>query len=70
MAETELSTLHFNLGEYIRNEIGLWSGNEDLMVSCSTINGDDSINQDAASSIIIKELRKPLRETHRLMIVK
>ena len=27
IAETELSTLHFNLGKYIRNEFGLWSGN-------------------------------------------
>jgi hypothetical protein len=34
MAETELSTLHANLGEYIRNEFGLWSGNYDLLTSC------------------------------------
>jgi len=70
MAESELCTLHFNLGEYIRNEFGLSSGNEDLIVSCGAITGDDSIDQDAASSIIIKELWKRLRETHRLRIVK
>ena len=29
MAEIELSLLHANLGECIRNEFGLWSGNND-----------------------------------------
>ena len=70
MAETELSTLHFNLGEYIRNEFGLWSENQDLMIACCFIAQKDKIHEDEASSIIIKELWKRLRETHRLRVVK
>jgi len=69
MAETELSTLYLNLGEYIRNEFVLWSGNVDLMTSCCFISKRDKVQQEEASSIIIKELWKRLKETHRLRIV-
>ena len=34
MPEVELSTFHTSLGEYIRNEFGLWTDNKDLMASC------------------------------------
>jgi hypothetical protein len=70
MAETDLNTLHFNLGEYIRNEFSLWSGNDDLLTSCCLIAGRTEVHQDEASSIIIRELWKRLRETHRLRVVK
>ena len=69
MAETELSTLHANLGEYVRNEFGLWSGNQDLMTSCCFFAKKEKVHQDEASSIIIRELWKRLRETHKLRIV-
>ena len=70
LTEDELSLLHINLGEYIRNEFGLWSGNEDLMTSCCFIAKRDKIHEDEASSIIIKELWSRLGETHKLRIVK
>jgi len=70
MAEAELSTLHLNLGEYIRNDFGLWSGNPDLIKSCCRIAGSVNVHQDQASSIIIRELWQQLRETHRLRVVK
>jgi len=70
MAETELSTLHLNLGEYIRNEFGLWSDYQDLMKSCCLITGKDSVDENEASSIIIKQLWKQLRETHRLRLIR
>jgi len=70
MAEAELSTLHLNLGEYIRNEFGLWSGNQALIKSCCRIAGSINVHQDEASSIIIRELWQQLRETHRLRVVK
>ena len=70
MAEIELGTLHLNLGEYIRNEFGLWSGNEDLIKSCCRLAGNVNIHQDEASSVIIKEFWKQLRESHRLRVVK
>jgi hypothetical protein len=69
MAETELSTLHSNLGEYIRNEFGLWLGNKDLLASCCFFVKKDNVHVDEASSIIIRELWKRLGETHKLRIV-
>jgi len=70
MVETELSTLYSSLGEYIRNECGLWSGNNDLMTSCCFIVGKDRVDEDEAFSIIIKELWSLLRETHKLKVIK
>ena len=69
MAEFELSVLHTTTGEYIRNEFGLWSGNKDLMTSCCFFAKRDKTSEDGASSIIIKELWKRLRETHRIRVV-
>ena len=69
MAEVELSVLHSTIGEYIRNEFGLWSGNKDLMTSCCFFAKRDKISEDEASSIIIRELWKRLRQTHRIRIV-
>jgi len=70
LTEEELSLLHINLGEYIRNEFGLWSGNKDLMASCCKIVNMDKIHEDTASTIIIRELWENLRETHKLRVVK
>ena len=70
LAEDELINLHIYPGDYIRNEFGLWSGNEDLMASCCTIAKMDKIHEDTASTIIIEELWKKLRETHKLRLVK
>jgi hypothetical protein len=69
IAEVELSILHKTTGEYIRNEFGLWSGNKDLMTSCCFIAKKDKVSEDEASSIIIKELWKRLRETHRIRVI-
>ena len=70
LAEDELISLHINLGQYIRNEFGLWSGNEDLMSSCCTIAKMDKIHEDTASTVIIEELWSRLRKVHKLRIVK
>ena len=70
MAEIELSALHTTLGEYVRNEFGLWSGNEDLMISCCFMAKRDKVSPDEASSIIIRELWKRLKESHKLRVVK
>lgn len=70
MAEDELINLHISLGEYIRNEFGLWTGNKDLMDSCSAIAQVDKVYEDTASVIIIEGLWKRLRETHKLRLVK
>jgi hypothetical protein len=70
MAEVELSVLHTTVGEYIRNEFGLWSGNKDLLTACCFFAKRDKVSEDDASSIIIRELWKRLRETHKLRVVK
>jgi len=69
MAEVELSVLHTTTGEYIRNEFGLWSGNKDLMTSCCFFAKRDKVSEDDASSIIIRELWKRLRKTHRIVVI-
>jgi hypothetical protein len=70
MTERETEALYPRLEKYIRVNFGLISGNEDLMRSCSfeldVRNPDDK----DAVEIIIKELWRMLRETHRLKIVK
>jgi hypothetical protein len=70
MAEVELSVLHTTTGEYIRNEFGLWSGNKDLMTSCCFFAKKHKVTADDALSIIIRELWKRLRESHKLRVVK
>jgi hypothetical protein len=70
LAEDQLINLHINLGEYIRNEFRLWSGNKDLMSSCCTIAKMDKIHEDTASTIIIEKLWERLRESHKLRVVK
>jgi hypothetical protein len=69
MAESELSLLRTNIGEYIRNEFGLWSDNQDLMTSCRFFAKKENLHEDEACSIIIRELWKRLRKTHKLRIV-
>jgi len=69
MEESELNTLDYNLGKYIRHQFGLCSGNNDLMKSCCSIAGRIDVDNDEASSIIITELWKRLKDTHKLRIV-
>jgi hypothetical protein len=70
MAEVELSTLYTTIGEYVREEFGLWTGNEDLMTSCCFLVKRDKVSENEASSIIIKELWKKVKETYKLRIVR
>jgi hypothetical protein len=52
--EQELSSPHFSLGNYIRNEFGLWGNNEELLKACCP---DSSLrNADDASVVIIEAL--------------
>ena len=69
MAEAELSVLNPTLGKYIRNEFGLLTGNDELLISCCFIAKCDTVSEDKASSIIIKEIWKQLQRTHKLRIV-
>ena len=70
MAEDELITLQTTLGSYIGNEFGIWSGNRDLLYSCKLLSRDVHLDPDYIPPLIIKELWKRLRESHKLRVVK
>jgi hypothetical protein len=70
MPEDDLVTLQTNLGAYIGNQFGLWSGNRELMESCKIISGDVHLHPDFAPFVIIKELWKCLQKTYKLRVVK
>jgi hypothetical protein len=70
MDEVELISLHFSLGAFIRNQFGLWSGNEDLLNDCRQMSGITFMNPDDAAAFIIRELWKRLSKTHKLRVVK
>lgn len=60
MAKSELSGLHFGLGMWIRNNLGLWKGSDQLM---RVIGEDDElIAADDASMVIIEAVWERLRE--------
>ena len=70
MTESELLALEFTLGTYIDNEFGIYTGNRHLIFSSKQFSGDVHLHPDSISPLIIKELRKRLKESHRLRILK
>jgi len=70
----ELSILQPTIGQYIRNEFGLWSGNDPLMMSCHSAmkeSGDQNpFHEDDASGIIISELWRRLKRNPPLRLIK
>ena len=60
MAESELIGLHFGLGAWIRNNLGLWKGNDQLMGDARERN--QSMHPDDASMVIIEAVWERLRE--------
>jgi hypothetical protein len=70
MTEDELITLNANLGRYILDKFGLWSGNEKLVESCLALANYPLHDEDDAVAVIVKELWQKLRQTHKLRIVR
>ena len=68
--EGELGLLRFTFGSFIRNQFGLWSGNDELLNDCRRVTMDQYLHPEQAAMVIIKALWKRLRETHRLKLVK
>ena len=58
-SEENLVVFHLGLGNYIRNEFGLWKDNEELLKDC--LPGAKEPKPDKASSVIIKALWKSLQ---------
>ena len=62
LKEDDLQTLHFGLGQWIRNNLCLWKGNTALIAATGATHADD------ASEVIIREfwlsLRSDLPKVH------
>ena len=56
MTESELIGLHFGLGAWIRNNLGLWKGNRALLESTGETDADD------ASIVIVAAVWRRVRE--------
>ena len=70
LTEDELITLNANLGRYIMDKFGLWSGNEKLMESCLELANYPLHDEDDAAAVIVKELWRTLKQSHKLRIVR
>ena len=70
MQVDELPNLSATLGMYIQNTYGLLSGNVELINSCRFISGNRSFSIKDAAEIIIVELWKSLKKSHKLRMVK
>ncbi|MBI4633616.1 MAG: hypothetical protein HY742_06980 [Deltaproteobacteria bacterium] len=62
----DLSDLHYSLGAFASNVLGLWSGNDDLMESCRLASGNKDLDADDASMLIITRLWEKLNNQDNL----
>lgn len=60
MPQFELIGMHFGLGMWIRNNLGLWQGNDALMRSIRK--RDPGAHPDDVSMLVIEDVWKRLRE--------
>jgi hypothetical protein len=70
LKDGELIYLHTNLGRYIRDKFNLWNEKSELLISCCSFMGVDSLSAEDASAIIITRLWRRLKEIHTLRIVR
>jgi len=56
MDEVDLYDLHLSLGHDIRDDFGLWAGNEALMESCRVMADKQDLHIDDASMVIVRAL--------------
>jgi hypothetical protein len=66
MDEVDLMDLHLSLGHDIRDEFGLWTGNEALMESCRLESGNPDLHIDDASMVIVKALWEKVQQGNML----
>lgn len=60
LARDQLTGLHFGLGMWIRNNLGLWKGANELMRAVGDV--DQSMHPDDASMVIVEAVWNRLRE--------
>lgn len=66
----ELDQLHSGLGEYIKQNFGLYKGNEPLLKSCAEAGNMPHPVLDDACAVILKALWEDLQMTHKLRVIK
>ena len=69
MAEVELAGLETTLGGYILNRFDLDGGNTSLLEACRRSAKSAALSPSAAAGLIIREVWRYLRGTHKLRIV-
>ena len=69
-SEGDLMKLHFTYGSFLRNQFGLWANNIDLLDDCRKVSGKTVMPPEEASLVIIRELWKRLKKTHRMRVIK
>jgi len=70
LSENELdSSVYLAMAKVIRKEFGLYSGNTELLDSCSGYLGTEYDTYEDPAMVIIKELWKKVRQTHNLHLV-
>ena len=52
---------HFGLGAFIREHFALWAGNPELLKDCARRSGQDNMDADDASMVIVEALWHVLR---------
>ena len=66
----ELDHLGTGLGDYIKQNFGLFSGNEQLLASCAKRVGLRQPMADEVCAVILRALWEDLQATHKLRIIK
>jgi len=66
MDEVDIIDLHSSLGHDIRENFGLWAGNEALLESCRSESGNPDLHIDDASMVIVKALWQKVQQGNML----
>jgi len=66
----ELDHLHSGIGEYIKQNFGLYAGNQELLQSCADAGGLTQPVVDEACAVILRALWEELRKTHKLRVIR
>lgn len=71
LSENDLETsVYLALAKTIRREFGLYSGNNELLASCSSFLGNGYDRFEDPAMVIVKELWHKIRRTHCLHVIK
>ena len=70
LSEEDLISLQLTLGLYIKQQLEVWSVNEQLKASCLQACKENGLDESNSAMIFIEKIWKKLKETHKLKVVK